>query len=470
MKSEATQNLKVIEAKIQELLSHLHEISEKNTPLTCAQHIEDLERSIRSITSQLADWISAKKLQQCLILKDLADRIRSLAQKNGKRFVHKDTRSVGIRFSGGSVILLVASYWVEYHSEQAAGCVFLSLHMLGIYDHCSPLLVAEIPKLCAALASLKEAQELLADRGCCMDIKTIRNVMKRFAKRARLCQKTQAHLMFSGEKLSGCRAVVSTDGGRVRIRKNKRGKRTKKRRCRYSTDWREPKLLIIYVVDAQGRMNSTFAPVIDGSMGGPESIYALIWVYLQSLGISQIEQILFVADGAVWIWECLQALRSLLQLRGIHCRIVELLDMYHAVQHLHAFITLKRGWSHKQRSHWINTQKKRLRYGKIDEMFDALKSVCRGTRSKMLLREQEYFVKNRERLGYATMRAMNMPIGSGAIESAVRRVINLRLKSPCIFWNEDTAEEMLLLRAYYKAGRWDRLKTAAYEGGITCAA
>lgn len=470
MESEAAHNLKTIEVKIQALLSKLHVISMEDTPLRSAKDAEDMERSIRGLTSTLADHISAKKFQQWLMLKNLADRIRSLAQQRGKRFIYKDIRCVGIRFPGGSVIPLVASYWVECRSEQIATGVFLSLHLLGIHDHCSPLLVAEIPKLCAALASLKEAQDLLADRGCLVDIKTIRNLMKHFAKRARLCQKMQSHLMFSGEKLNGCRVVVSTDGGRVRIRRNKQGKRTKKGRCRYRTDWREPKLLIIYVVDERGRMNSTFAPVIDGSLAGPESIYALIWIYLQSLGISQVEQILFVADGALWIWDCLQALRSLLQLRGVRCRIVELIDMYHAVQHLHAFAALKRGWGRRKRSRWINTQKKRLRYSKIGEMLDALKSACRGKRSKMLLREQEYFVKNRGRLDYAAMRTLNMPIGSGAIESAIRRVINLRLKSPCIFWNEDTAEEMLLLRAYYKAGRWKSLTKAAYEGGIPCAA
>ncbi len=36
-------------------------------------------------------------------------------------------------------------------------------------------------------------------------------------------------------------------------------------------------------------------------------------------------------------------------------------------------------------------------------------------------------------MDYAAMRALHMPIGSGAIESAVRRVINLRLKSPAYF-------------------------------------
>ena len=81
-----------------------------------------------------------------------------------------------------------------------------------------------------------------------------------------------------------------------------------------------------------------------------------------------------------------------------------------------------------------------------------------------------YFFKNRQRLGYKEMIDLKMPIGSGAIESAIRRVVNLRLKSPCIFWNEDTAEEVLLLRAYYKSGRWSLLKKMAFEGGLFYAA
>ena len=52
-----------------------------------------------------------------------------------------------------------------------------------------------------------------------------------------------------GETVNGRRVVISTDGGRIRIRKNKRGPKTKKGSNRYSTDWREPKLLIIYVVN-----------------------------------------------------------------------------------------------------------------------------------------------------------------------------------------------------------------------------
>ena len=47
------------------------------------------------------------------------------------------------------------------------------------------------------------------------------------------------------------------------------------------------------------------------------------------------------------------------------------------------------------------------------------------------------------------------------IESTVRRVVNLRLKGPSIFWCRASAEAILLLRSYYKAGRWNLLKHMA---------
>ena len=50
-----------------------------------------------------------------------------------------------------------------------------------------------------------------------------------------------------------------------------------------------------------------------------------------------------------------------------------------------------------------------------------------------------------------------MSIGSGAIESAVRRVINLRVKSNAIYWLRDNAETMIRLRAWIKSGRSEEL-------------
>ena len=64
-------------------------------------------------------------------------------------------------------------------------------------------------------------------------------------------------------------------------------------------------------------------------------------------------------------------------------------------------------------------------------------------------------------MGYARLKANHWPIGSGAVESAIRRVINLRPKGPCTFWRKENAEAILLLRCYWKAGRWNLLKHLA---------
>jgi hypothetical protein len=70
--------------------------------------------------------------------------------------------------------------------------------------------------------------------------------------------------------------------------------------------------------------------------------------------------------------------------------------------------------------------------------------------------QRNYFVKNLERMArHDRLRARKLPIGSRCVESAIRRVVNLRIKGPCIFWCQANAEAILVLRCYWKAGRWN---------------
>ena len=58
-------------------------------------------------------------------------------------------------------------------------------------------------------------------------------------------------------------------------------------------------------------------------------------------------------------------------------------------------------------------------------------------------------------MDYALYRRRGLPMGSGAIESAIRRVINLRLKGNSVFWEEENAEGMLQIRGLALSGRWN---------------
>lgn len=53
-----------------------------------------------------------------------------------------------------------------------------------------------------------------------------------------------------------------------------------------------------------------------------------------------------------------------------------------------------------------------------------------------------YCQKHYHRMQYADFMAQNLPIGSGVIESAIRRIVNLRIKGPGIFWLPENAERV----------------------------
>ena len=87
-------------------------------------------------------------------------------------------------------------------------------------------------------------------------------------------------------------------------------------RRRYRTDWREPKLLAIYVVDEQGKIEREFTPVLDGTLKGPDVVFRLIEFYLSELQIEEATKVLFIADGARWIWNRVGALWKRLGLKA----------------------------------------------------------------------------------------------------------------------------------------------------------
>ncbi|MFQ5382335.1 MAG: hypothetical protein ACE5EF_12060, partial [Dehalococcoidia bacterium] len=115
------------------------------------------------------------------------------------------------------------------------------------------------------------------------------------------------------------------------------------------------------------------------------------------------------------------------------------------------------GWSESKRKTWVRRMRTHLKAGRIAEVLKAARPLRRGRNSKKIRTEVAYFEDRREFMQYAKFRRRHIPLGSGAVESAVRRVVNLRMKGASIFWREKNAERMLHLRAYYKAGRWDEL-------------
>src|SRR5919109_3822064 len=445
---------------IHEALHELHLLQQTPRLVTSPEELETLEREIRQRTDRLGSLLVGHHLQQALNSAALQALQEQLVSQWPKPLKNDGRVKVLRRTAQGLAVPL----WVTYYrrkSQRRAGQrsagVYAGLVILGMYDRCTPALAAEVSLLAAMLGSLHEAQNVLADRGVDLDIKTVRTIAYRYAARARLVQQVEGTTF--ADTVAGRRVVISSDGGRLRLREPKRGPKTTKGRRRYTGAWREPKVLIIYVVDAEGKRDASVAPVIDATLKGPDAVFALLRTYLQRLNITQADQVLFIADGAPWIWKRVPLLMHALGLAA--AQVHELLDFYHAVQRLGQVAALRKDWNARARARWRTQQRHLLLRGEVDQVIAAVRTLCRGRNSKAIRTHREYFIKNQSRMAYAKLIALKLPIGSGAIESTVRRVVNLRLKGPSIFWCRASAEAILLLRSYYKAGRWNLLKQMA---------
>ena len=362
-----------IRAEIQAAQQQIETKRRDGRVIRTAEDFESLERAIAALTNRLSALLMAEATQVALDDSENRRQARSLAQGAGHTIKDQGRRDVTLRTTCGQVIVRATYFSRNCDRSKASKGMDPMLLLWGVQDRCTAAIVSEISKLVAMLSSLEEVEQVLSDRGRPLDYRTIRTIAYRFATRARAAQRVGA--LNWGETVAGRRVVVSTDGGRIRIRTTKRGPKTAKGRNRYRTDWREPKLLIIYVVDEKGQMDREFLTVIDGTLGGPDAIFKLLEFYFRELKISTADKILFVADGARWIWNRVGALRRRLGVKPD--QVNELVDFYHTVGHLGKIAALQRHWTAAERQAWIGRQRRRLRKGGAEDLQRYLSSASR---------------------------------------------------------------------------------------------
>ena len=145
-------------------------------------------------------------------------------------------------------------------------------------------------------------------------------------------------------------------------------------------------------------MDRGFTPLIEGTLKGPDAVFGLLAYHLRQLNIGAADKILFVADGARWIWNRVAGLIKTLGLSGTN--IYELVDFYHAVEHLGTIADLKKSWSKSEKRRWVNKHRRMLLKNHTDKVIGAIRAICRGRNSKGLSAERNYFVRNQHRMCY----------------------------------------------------------------------
>jgi hypothetical protein len=161
-------------------------------------------------------------------------------------------------------------------------------------------------------------------------------------------------------------------------------------------------------------------------------------------GLAVLREVALYGDGAAWIWQLAD--------ERFDARI-EVVDAYHAYQHLHSAARALFGDT-PDAADWTDRRKADLMTTGVDAVLTALRARAPNADAAVVLRrERRYFVTNAARMDYPTLRLDGLPLGSGAIESAADHLVQRRMKRAGMRWSDAGGDALLALRARLRSRR-----------------
>ena len=190
--------------------------------------------------------------------------------------------------------------------------------------------------------------------------------------------------------------------------------------------------------------STTYTGAIEGAEQFGKRIYVEAW----KRGWSRAAKTVVIGDGADWIWNIAQE-----DFPGT----IQIVDLYHARQHLWDLARLLYPNDTKRQNTWIGLHQKRwLDKGKMGKLVASLRSIQTSDTdlAKKIRNEAEYFAANAARMNYPKFRKQHLFVGSGVIEAGCKTVIGHRLKQSGMFWTVKGANAILALRCSHLNGRF----------------
>lgn len=160
-------------------------------------------------------------------------------------------------------------------------------------------------------------------------------------------------------------------------------------------------------------------------------------------------RVVAVADGSRDNWTYLSQI-------GAEAEVV---DFFHAAEHLHEALVSAYGETHPQGRAQFEKLRHLLRHeeGGVEQVIRALRYLRdQHPRRKKLVENLGYFRRNRHRMQYAALASQKLPIGSGIVEAACKTLVTQRLKQSGMRWGEPGGQAILTLRSLIQSNRFDR--------------
>ena len=165
-------------------------------------------------------------------------------------------------------------------------------------------------------------------------------------------------------------------------------------------------------------------------------------------GMAHATKIIFIGDGAAWVWE---------QARVNFPDAILILDFYHAAQPLTGLVDALWGKESAPGKRKIKLWKGWLLKDKAQRVIEQAKAELEQSLDTENARKEIAYLENHlERMTYGTFRKAGYFIGSGVIEAGCKTVVGKRMKGSGMFWSEAGAQGVLDLRCAFLS---DRLNT-----------
>jgi hypothetical protein len=186
-----------------------------------------------------------------------------------------------------------------------------------------------------------------------------------------------------------------------------------------------------------------------GAIENAEQFGKRLYVEAWKRGWSRAAKKVVIGDGAEWIWHIAKE-----HFPGA----IQIVDLYHARQHLWDLARLLYPNDSQRQKTWIGLHQKRwLDQGKIAKLVASLQSIQTpdADLAKKIRKEADYFATNAARMNYPKFRKQHLFVGSGVIEAGCKTVIGQRLKHSGMFWTVKGANSILALRCSHLNGRFE---------------
>lgn len=203
-------------------------------------------------------------------------------------------------------------------------------------------------------------------------------------------------------------------------------------------EWREAKIATVYSYDGNRGVRGRFTATMETSCEFGKRLPVLA----HRAGVDHCRDMSVVADGGPWIWQ---------ETARYFPTSVQVLDFYHASQHLWEAARARFGDGTEEAKAWADSLKRLMFEEKQAQLRQEIRAWQPRTKEKQTIRRRllNYLLEHTDRMAYSSLKDKGYHIGSGAVEAACKNVVQSRMKRAGMRWSAAGAEAMLHASSYF---------------------